>query len=188
MRRTHRPPAKSIRCTSICLCLGFISLSVTLVRPAASSSAVTAAERNGQRNFRVERVPAKPPQQIAPVMDLANLDQVKCLLGKPRVRALAGPAFRFLSLKFSRGIGVRSDVASEAHRVSARMSVDFLTPPVPQSGSSKIVFATNRDGSMQIYTMNADGSGRPTELGGTDGLLYYRARGRSIIGQGEASR
>jgi RHS repeat-associated protein len=32
-------------------------------------------------------------------------------------------------------------------------------PLMPQSGSAKIAFASNRDGSAQIYSMNADGSG-----------------------------
>ncbi len=32
-------------------------------------------------------------------------------------------------------------------------------PLMPQSGSSKIAFASNRDGSAQIYSMNTDGSG-----------------------------
>jgi len=39
-------------------------------------------------------------------------------------------------------------------------SFDLFLPLMPQSGSSKIVFASNRDGSMQIYSMNTDGSGQ----------------------------
>src|ERR1051325_6067331 len=37
-------------------------------------------------------------------------------------------------------------------------SFDFMFVPLPQSGSSKIVFASNRDGNDQIYSMNTDGS------------------------------
>ncbi|MBC8028496.1 MAG: PD40 domain-containing protein [Pyrinomonadaceae bacterium] len=35
---------------------------------------------------------------------------------------------------------------------------DFFAMPMPQAGSSKIVFTSNRDGSAQIYSMNVDGS------------------------------
>ena len=35
---------------------------------------------------------------------------------------------------------------------------DFFAIPVPQAGSSKIVFTSNRDGNAEIYSMNADGS------------------------------
>lgn len=42
------------------------------------------------------------------------------------------------------GGGVRTETA------------ELFVPPMPQSGSSKIVFASNRDGSMQIYVMNVD--------------------------------
>ena len=31
--------------------------------------------------------------------------------------------------------------------------------PMPQAGSSKIVFTSNRDGNAEIYSINADGSG-----------------------------
>ncbi len=37
---------------------------------------------------------------------------------------------------------------------------DLLVLPLPQAGSSKIAFTSNRDGSAQIYLMNTDGSGQ----------------------------
>ncbi len=43
--------------------------------------------------------------------------------------------------------------------VSGNPGFDFFTMPVPQAGSSKIVFTSNRDGNAEIYSMNADGSG-----------------------------
>jgi len=42
--------------------------------------------------------------------------------------------------------------------VSANPGFDFFAMPVPQAGSSKIVFTSNRDGNAEIYSMNADGS------------------------------
>src|SRR5207237_6492369 len=44
-------------------------------------------------------------------------------------------------------------------RSSAVSAVNYYAPPIPQSGVSKIVFASNREGSMQIYLINGDGSG-----------------------------
>lgn len=41
--------------------------------------------------------------------------------------------------------------------VSANPGLDFFALPPPQSGSSKIAFASNRDGNAEIYSMNADG-------------------------------
>jgi YD repeat-containing protein len=43
--------------------------------------------------------------------------------------------------------------------VSGNPGFDFFAVPVPQAGSSKIVFTSNRDGNAEIYSMNADGSG-----------------------------
>lgn len=51
------------------------------------------------------------------------------------------------------------DVYPSAGAISTTR-LDFFLPLMPQSGSSKIVFASNRDGSMQIYVMNADGTGQ----------------------------
>lgn len=42
--------------------------------------------------------------------------------------------------------------------VSANPGFDFSAIPVPQAGSSKIVFTSNRDGNPEIYSMHADGS------------------------------
>lgn len=43
---------------------------------------------------------------------------------------------------------------------SGNMSFDVAAPPIPQAGGSKIVFASSRDGFMQIYLMNSDGTGQ----------------------------
>ncbi|MFY9622516.1 MAG: hypothetical protein WAM70_19980 [Pyrinomonadaceae bacterium] len=39
-------------------------------------------------------------------------------------------------------------------------SFDVAPAPIPQAGGSKIVFASGRDGFMQIYVMNSDGTGQ----------------------------
>src|SRR6267142_1761568 len=64
---------------------------------------------------------------------------------------------------------------------------DFLTPPMPQAGSSKIVFTSNRDGSMQIYSMNSDGSGqtRLTYSGANDDYPRWSPNGSKIVFQSD---
>lgn len=52
-------------------------------------------------------------------------------------------------------------------RLAATEQFDLFLPPMPQTGGSKIVFASNREGSMQIYVMNGDGSGA-TRLSNTN--------------------
>jgi len=39
------------------------------------------------------------------------------------------------------------------------ISLDLFSPPVSQTGNSRIVFSSNREGSYQIYVMNGDRSG-----------------------------
>jgi RHS repeat-associated protein len=62
---------------------------------------------------------------------------------------------------------------------------DFLTPPVPQSGNSKIAFTSNRDGWTQIYLMNSDGSGqaRLTYSSGNDDYPRWSPNGAKILFQ-----
>ena len=47
---------------------------------------------------------------------------------------------------------------------------------MPQSGGSKIVYASNRDGSMQIYVINSDGTNvtRLTYSGANDDCPRWR--------------
>ena len=63
----------------------------------------------------------------------------------------------------------------------SRASFDLL----PQSGSSKIVFASNREGVMQSYVMNADGSSvvRLTNSGANDDLPRWSPNGTKILFQ-----
>src|SRR5258708_25634645 len=58
---------------------------------------------------------------------------------------------------------------------------------MPQSGGSKIVFASNRDGSMQIYVMNSDGSGvtRLTYSGVNDDCPRWSPNGMKILFQSD---
>jgi Tol biopolymer transport system component len=66
-------------------------------------------------------------------------------------------------------------------------SFDLFLPLMPQSGSSKIVFASNRDGSMQIYSMNSDGSGqtRLTYSGANDDYPRWSPNGTKIVFQSD---
>jgi len=95
----------------------------------------------------------------------------------------------------------RAGFVSDLHRMVARSedaasvladdvnteSFDFFLPLMPQSGSSKIVFASNRDGSMQIYAMNADGSGqtRLTYSGANDDYPRWSPNGSKIVFQSD---
>jgi YD repeat-containing protein len=64
---------------------------------------------------------------------------------------------------------------------------DLFVPITPQSGSSKIVFASNRDGSMQIYVMNGDGSAqtRLTYSGANDDCPRWSPNGAKILFQSD---
>src|SRR5204863_7100568 len=59
--------------------------------------------------------------------------------------------------------------------------------PMPQSGSTKIVFASNREGSMQIYLMNGDGSAvtRLTYSGANDDFPRWSPNGTKILFQSD---
>jgi Tol biopolymer transport system component len=64
---------------------------------------------------------------------------------------------------------------------------DLFVSPMPQSGSTKIVFASNREGSMQIYLMNGDGSGvtRLTYSGANDDYPRWSPNGTKILFQSD---
>jgi YD repeat-containing protein len=64
---------------------------------------------------------------------------------------------------------------------------DLFLSPMPQSGSSKIVFASNREGSMQIYVMNGDGSAvtRLTSSGANDDYPRWSPNGAKILFQSD---
>jgi|GEM_PF-2486401 len=68
---------------------------------------------------------------------------------------LDGSLSRFTSYSFlplsDSSVGLWSTSAS---------TFDVIAPPIPQAGSAKVVFASSRDGFMQIYVMNSDGTGQ----------------------------
>lgn len=88
-----------------------------------------------------------------------------CLFKHRNVPALNHQAFNFLRYPSShlsdhREASIESPIESGASlRPTAlklkHVDFDFFAAPVPQAGSSKIVFTSNRDGSMQIYVMNS---------------------------------
>ena len=67
------------------------------------------------------------------------------------------------------------------------LKFDAFSPVVPQSGTSKIVFASNREGSMQIYVMNGEGSGvsRLTNSGANDDCPRWSPNGSKILFQSD---
>lgn len=71
--------------------------------------------------------------------------------------------------------------------ISNHMAFDLLVAPMPQAGSSKIVFASDRDGSMQIYLMNPDGSAqtRLTYSGANDDYPRWSPNGTKILFQSD---
>src|SRR5882762_317537 len=75
---------------------------------------------------------------------------------------------------------------SLAYEVNSE-SFDLFTPLMPQSGGSKIVYASNRDGSMQIYVMNSDGSAvtRLTYSGANDDYPRWSPNGMKILFQSD---
>jgi len=64
---------------------------------------------------------------------------------------------------------------------------ELFVPPVPQSPNAKIVFASNRDGSRQIYVMNGDGSNqvRLTFSGANDDFPRWSPDGAKILFQSD---
>ena len=87
------------------------------------------------------------------------------------------PGFRLLP--------VMSD--SKRNNPGAPNAFGLYAPPMPQSGASKIVFASNREGSMQIYVMNSDGSGvaRWTSSGANDDFPRWSPNGAKIVFQSD---
>ncbi|HWN11018.1 MAG TPA: PKD domain-containing protein [Pyrinomonadaceae bacterium] len=83
-------------------------------------------------------------------------------------------------LPLSRSLHFGSDV-----RVN--LGFDFFAMPVPQAGSSKIVFTSNRDGNAEIYSMNADGSSlsRLTTNDFNDDHPRWSADGTKILFQSD---
>jgi YD repeat-containing protein len=80
------------------------------------------------------------------------------------------------------GDALRGDVGVMSRYLPAN-SFNLFISPVPQGGSSKIVFASNREGSMQIYVMNSDGSGvtRLTYSGANDDYPRWSPNGAKIL-------
>ena len=66
-------------------------------------------------------------------------------------------------------------------------SFDFFALSMLQAGGTRIVFASNREGNVQIYTMNADGSGqaRLTYDGGNDDYPRWSPSGAKILFQSD---
>lgn len=102
------------------------------------------------------------------------------LLVKTRIRALDHPTLRFLNVRFAVDPAPLGNPLHES-------SFNLLSPPVPQSGASKIVFASDREGIMQIYVMNSNGSGlvRLTYSGANDSFPRWSPNGTKILFQSD---
>jgi RHS repeat-associated protein len=90
-------------------------------------------------------------------------------------------------IAFATGFHWLKSFDSVADKSVRDMSFDLLAPPLPQAGSSKIVFASNREGSMQIYVMHGDGSGvtRLTYSGANDDYPRWSPNGAKILFQSD---
>lgn len=98
--------------------------------------------------------------------------------------------FRYFGLQFPNQIGPLSDSPIRLLNTSpdiANTTFDFATAPIPQAGSSKIVFTSNRDGFIQIYVMNSDGSGqaRLTTDGSNNDNPRWSPNGAKILFQSD---
>ncbi len=89
--------------------------------------------------------------------------------------------------------GDSQQIAPYFPRVSRELTLagnpvlDFFWLPVPQGGSSKIVFTSNRDGQAQIYSMDANGGNllRLTNNGSNDEHPRWSPNGNKILFQSD---
>jgi YD repeat-containing protein len=71
--------------------------------------------------------------------------------------------------------------------IPANVGFDFYLLPMPQNGSSKVIFTSNRDGNRQVYSMNIDGSGliRLTNNSYNDDHPRWSPNGTKILFQSD---
>jgi YD repeat-containing protein len=96
--------------------------------------------------------------------------------------------FNHAGLKFLRYSILQPDLNfGSIESAAKREPFDLFLSPMPQSGSTKIVFASNREGSMQIYVMNGDGSAltRLTYSGANDDYPRWSPNGAKILFQSD---
>lgn len=72
-------------------------------------------------------------------------------------------------------------------RYSSNAAFDFFLLPMPQAGNSRIVFATNRDGQAQLYSMDTNGGNlvRLTNNGSNDDHPRWSTNGVKILFQSD---
>jgi Tol biopolymer transport system component len=94
-------------------------------------------------------------------------------------------AFSFLRFPMVRNSQPRNLLRSP--KFSIPSVADYFSSPIPEAGTSKIVFASNREGSMQIYVMNSDGSGvaRLTNSAANDDFPRWSPDGGRILFQSD---
>jgi RHS repeat-associated protein len=138
----------------------------------------------------------KPPKDKKAEIRVEGLKESVQLLGSSRMKPLARNFLMGIGSKARSGNSViafatgfrwlrSSDSFSDEN--TSDSNFDLFAPPVPQGGSSKIVFASNREGSMQIYVMNGDGSGvsRLTYTGANDDFPRWSPNGTKIVFQSD---
>jgi WD40-like Beta Propeller Repeat len=130
--------------------------------------------------------PSDSPEFTASSSSSNNAYRSIDLLSKARIRLLDHPALRFLSTHFAQTDPLDLFLTSPTLN-RTQESFDLLVSLVPQSGASKIVFASNREGLMQIYVMTADGSNvvRLTNSGGNDDFPRWSPNGARILFQSD---
>jgi RHS repeat-associated protein len=171
---------------------------------ASTDSSATDSERVVSDDARVYGMAVRRGHTLtAPSLSVAHQTNVASvnLLRIASLRGLANhPAFDFLrypilhsdtqgrSISEVHGNLGRKSYASSSLPSGVKLeSFDLFTSMMPQSGGSKIVYASNREGSMQIYVMNGDGSGvtRLTYSGANDDFPRWSPNGTKILFQSD---
>jgi YD repeat-containing protein len=139
------------------------------------------------RSFRGGLLPANEKLRLAAglVRLLSNEWRTSLPSKRTGLLLLDHPALGFL--RYSTLDASNYPPATPTGRGSDSADFDLFSSPVPQGGNSKIVFASNRDGSTQIYVMNSDGTGqtRLTNNASNDDHPRWSPNGARILFQSD---
>ena len=210
MRRTHRPPPTNV-IRQTCLCFALVLASLALITgfpPKQRAStygfgdgservSIASADARGYvgtaRSHHARTARSLPADVNSSSVDLVRLINSNHKLSNHSVLTFLRYPASHSDVNASATTKVHGD--SDAFRSGAMVTNQYLPAesfnvfisPVPQAGSSKIVFATNRDGSMQIYVMNGDGTGvtRITDSGANDDFPRWSPNGTKILFQSD---
>jgi RHS repeat-associated protein len=159
---------------------------------AASTSPTTLQKEYGYRNGQllITAAPGATPLASAGPQsgpDVATNRSAVDLLAK--INSLALPKWVAALLSTGKDAEAVSDISTPLYGPSfpyASLS-SSLSPLMPQSGIARIAFASNRDGTAQLYSMNTDGSGalRLTNDAANDDSPRWSPNGSRIVFQSD---